>query len=64
MLNLRGQLVGNFQLSLSVLSLIGYSHGLGSSSETLRENLKHLNVHMPKHKFPGKDEDFGFYLAG
>lgn len=60
--NLKGQLVGNSNesdLALTNSDLIN-----GSSSETLRENLKILSIHHPKHKKPSSDNDFGFYLAG
>nr|WKF48435.1 LAGLIDADG endonuclease [Synchytrium endobioticum] len=63
MSDLGGRLVGNCLSSFNAL-LISDVHILGSSSETLSENLKHLNVHQPKHKKPESDDDFGYYLAG
>lgn len=59
----RGLVVGNFQLSFSAPPLLGNSV-LESTSETLRENLKHLKIHKPKHKMPKSDAEFGYYLAG
>lgn len=59
----RGQLVGNFQLLINALTL-NNSSILRRSSETLCENLKHLNIHKPKHIKPISDEEFGSYLAG
>lgn len=61
--NSKGQLVGNFQLSTNALRFAD-KEIVESSSETLRENLKHINVHKPKQKRPQSDEDFGSYLAG
>ena len=59
----RGQLVGNYQTLLNALPLIN-EFNLESSSETLRENLKHISIHKPEYKFPESDEEFGYYLAG
>lgn len=60
---IRGQLVGNFQLLMNALPFIN-SSVLERSSETLCENLKHLNIHKPKQMKPQSDQEFGFYLAG
>lgn len=60
---IRGQLVGNFQLLINALPFIN-SSVLKRSSETLCENLKHLNIHKPKHIKPKSDQEFGSYLAG
>jgi len=61
-LNLKGQLVGNFIKSDQTLTKSEIFNE--SSPETLRENLKILSIHHPKHKKPSSDNDFGFYLAG
>ena len=60
--NLKGQLVGNFIKSDQTLTK---SEILNENSpETLRENLKILSIHHPKHKKPSSNNDFGYYLAG
>jgi len=41
---------------------------VGDSSETIRdktvENVRPVSVHVPTHKRPANDTDFGYYLAG
>lgn len=59
----KGQLVGNSHILIHALTFINSSI-LRRSSETLCENLKHLNIHKPKHIKPISDEEFGYYLAG
>jgi hypothetical protein len=60
--NLKGQLVGNSIKSEKALTNSDIING--STSETLRKNLKKLSIHHPKHKKPSSDKDFGYYLAG
>ena len=60
--NLKGQLVGNSFKSEKALTHSDLVNG--STSETLRKNLKILSIHHPKHKKPSSDKDFGYYLAG
>nr|QCQ69109.1 LAGLIDADG endonuclease [Powellomyces hirtus] len=52
-------------LGLSISFLLFYNiYYFKGSSETLRENLSHVSAHVPTHKYPKNDEEFGYYLAG